>query len=84
MPYGAGKELLLAFDAKSEDKRLFYRNMKRAQQYMVNLFSYEIKRLSGMGAVWRTESGVIALREEYYDEAFGVQFEEQQNAYCMI
>ena len=84
VPYGAGKELLLAFDAKSEDKRLFYRNMKRAQQYMVNLFSYEIKRLSGMGAVWRTESGVIALREEYYDEAFGVQFEEQQNAYCMI
>ncbi|WP_295164889.1 CRISPR-associated helicase Cas3' [Selenomonas sp. F0473] len=84
VPYGAGKELLLAFDAKSEDKRLFYRNMKRAQQYMVNLFSYEIKRFSGMGAVWRTESGVIALREEYYDKALGVQFEEQQNAYCMI
>ena len=37
-----------------------------------------------MGAIWRTESGVIALREEYYSEAFGVQIEEQQNAYCMI
>ena len=83
VPYGAGKELALAFDTKTE-KRLFYKNMKRAQQYTVNLFSYEIKRLSGMGAVRRTESGVIALREEYYSEAFGVQFEEQQNAYCMI
>lgn len=82
--YGEGKELALAFDTKNEDKRLFYRDMKRAQQYMVNLFSYEIRRLSGMGAVRRTESGVIALREEYYSEAFGVQFEEQQNAYCMI
>lgn len=82
--YGAGKELALAFDTKNEDKRLFYRDMKRAQQYMVNLFSYEIRRLSGMGAVRRTESGVIALREEYYSEAFGVQLEEQQNAYCMI
>ena len=84
VPYGAGKELALVFDTKSEDKRLFYKNMKRAQQYTVNLFSYEIKRLSGMGAIWRTESGVIALREEYYSEAFGVQIEEQQNAYCMI
>ena len=51
---------------------------------MVNLFSYEIKELSGLGAVWRTESGVMALREEYYNEAFGVQTEEQGNAYCMI
>lgn len=84
VPYGAGKELALAFDTKNEDKRLFYRNMKRAQQYMVNLFSYEIKRLSAMGAARRTESGVIVLREEYYSEAFGVQLEEQQNAYCMI
>ena len=51
---------------------------------MVNLFSYEIKILDRLGAISRMESGVIALREEYYSEAFGVQFEEQANAYFMI
>ena len=58
--------------------------MKAAQQYMVNLFSYELRKLSTLGALWQTESGVIVLREEYYNDAFGVQVEEKSNTYYMI
>lgn len=76
--------MIVAFDDRIFDRESIGKQMKSAQQYMVNLFSYEIKELEGLGAVWRTESGVMALREEYYNEAFGVQTEEQGNAYCMI
>ena len=58
--------------------------MNAAQQHMVNLFSYELQKLAQLGGIWQTESGVMALREEYYNEAFGIQTEEQGNAYCMI
>ena len=85
VPYAAGKELITAFESKDVGWGQDYRKrLKSAQQYMVNLFSYEIKILDRLGAISRMESGVIALREEYYSEAFGVQFEEQANAYFMI
>ena len=66
------------------DKQRIGKKMNAAQQHMVNLFSYELQKLAKFGGIWRTESGVMALREEYYNEAFGVQTEEQGNAYCMI
>ena len=84
VPYEDGESLIPLFDGKAADKKNFFREMKQAQQYAVNLFSYEIQRLEAWGAVWRTESGVIALRKEYYSENFGVQLEEQQNDYCMV
>ena len=58
--------------------------MKTAHPYKVDLFSYELRKLSTLGALWQTESGVIVLREEYYNDAFGVQIEEKSNTYCMI
>ena len=84
VPYKDGDSLIPLFDGKTADKKVFFREMKQAQQYAVNLFSYEIQHLEAWGAVWRTESGVIALRKEYYSENFGVQLEEQQNDYCMV
>lgn len=85
VPYGAGEELVTAFESKDAGRgHDYWKRLKSAQQYMVNLFSYEITILENMGATHRTESGVRVLREEYYNEAFGVQYEEQQNAYCMI
>ena len=84
VPYAGGKDMIAALDDRIFDKKSIGKQMKAAQQYIVNLFSYEIKELAGLGAVWRTESGVMALREEYYNEAFGVQTEEQGNTYCSI
>lgn len=84
VPYGDGKELIVEFNDIQFDKQQIGKKMNAAQQHMVNLFSYELQKLAQLGGIWRTESGVMALREEYYNEAFGVQTEEQSNMYCMI
>ena len=84
VPYEDGKELIVEFNDIQFDKQQIGKKMNVAQQHMVNLFSYELQKLAQLGGIWRTESGVMALREEYYNEAFGVQTEEQSNMYCMI
>ena len=84
VPYAGGKELIVEFNDMQFDKQRISKKMNAAQQHMVNLFSYELQKLAKLGGIWRTESGVMALREEYYNEAFGIQTEEQGNAYCMI
>ena len=84
VPYAGGKELIVEFNDVQFDKKKIGKKMNAAQQHMVNLFSYELQKLAQLGGIWQTESGVMALREEYYNEAFGIQTEEQGNAYCMI
>ena len=84
VPYAGGKSMILAFNDRYFDRKKIGEQMRTAQQYMVNLFSYELKNLSSLGALRQTESGVMALREEYYNDTFGVQMEEQSNECCMI
>ena len=84
VPYAGGKPTILAFNDRYFDRKKIGEQMRTAQQYMVNLFSYELKKLSSLGALRQTESGVMALREEYYNDTFGVQMEEQSNECCMI
>ena len=84
VPYAGGKSMIIAFNDRYFDRKKIGEQMRTAQQYMVNLFSYELKKLSSLGALRQTESGVMALREEYYNDTFGVQMEEQSNECCMI
>ena len=84
VPYAGGKELIVEFNDIQFDKQRISKKMNAVQQYMVNLFSYELQKLVLLGGIWRTESGVMALREEYYNDAFGVQVEEKSNTYCMV
>ena len=74
-PYGKGKELIRLFDGKAVDKKEFLENLKNAQIYMVNLYINDIKRLERHGAIRKMESGVLVLREGYYDDAIGVRTE---------
>jgi CRISPR-associated endonuclease/helicase Cas3 len=84
VPYAEGKQLILSFDALEFDKQGIQEKIKKAQQYMVNVFSYELEALSASGAVWETRAGVLALREEYYDGVAGIRLAEQKNEFCMI
>lgn len=83
VPYAEGKELIAAFDKRVGDKKLFYQDMRRAQQYMVNLFRHEMETLEAQGAVRQTESGVFALHEPYYRDDFGVQLAQETTYYMM-
>ncbi|MBI4001738.1 MAG: CRISPR-associated helicase Cas3' [Nitrospira defluvii] len=74
VPYGKeGKELIselcAAFDV---DKQSAF--LRRAQQYTVNVFSHELKRLQEQGAVHAIQDGIdiLYLDTPYYSEEFGL------------
>lgn len=81
VPYGLGIDYIFKFNKKNYDIKDIYKKIKDAQQFMVNLFSYEVKKLIEFGAVQETENGILYLRKEYYDKKIGVVLEEQKNSF---
>lgn len=74
VPYGKeGKELIgglcAAFDVEKQGSLL-----RRAQQYTVNVFPHELKRLQEQGATHAIQDGIdiLYLHTPYYSEEFGL------------
>lgn len=84
VPYGEGiniiAELGCDFIAPSQLKKI----LRQAQQYMVNLFDYELQKLAKLGAIQENKQGILVLKENYYSDETGVLFTEQNNDFCMI
>lgn len=78
VPFENGKELikeLCASHTMQEEIIL----LRKAQRYTVNLYSNVFKRLCEQGAVVPVgESGVMALKEEYYSLSGGVKQEREE------
>ncbi len=78
VPYGQGKELIERLGDRhtlGEEIKL----LKEAQQYSVNLFENVFNRLAGEGAlVSLGETGVVILKDEYYDPWVGVKITPQE------
>lgn len=78
VPYGKGKELIEKLGDRhtlSEEIKL----LKEAQQYSVNLFENVFNRLAGEGAlVSLGATGVVILKDEYYDPWAGVKITPQE------
>ena len=72
VPYGKGKKLIEELTRQhtlSEETRI----LKEAQQFSVNVYEQVFERLEKEGALYSLgESGVLALKEEYYDEWAGI------------
>lgn len=72
VPYGKGKELI----EKLSDRHTLHEEikyLKEAQQYSVNLFETVFERLAKEGALNSLgETGVVVLKEEFYDARAGV------------
>lgn len=72
VPYEHGADLIEEFESGIiYEKKIFYKKMKESQQYMVNLYSYEIDALGGY--IKETKGGVLVLDECAYDKALGVK-----------
>jgi len=74
VPYGEeGKELInelcAAFDVEKQSDLL-----RQAQQYTVNVFPHELKRLHEQGAVHAIQDGIdiLYLHTPYYSDDFGL------------
>lgn len=73
--HGDGKTLVtdLCAVAKEFDPAKYYKLLRRAQKYSVNVFPNVWKKLLEAGAIEEIqEEGLYYLREEFYSEAFGL------------
>ena len=72
LPYGEGKDIISALLSNSDIKQRALL-LARAQQYSVNVYDNMLKRLEDENAIYTIgDTGVIALRPEYYDTERGL------------
>ena len=75
VPYGAGKEVIADLNGAASIDDLTGA-LRRAQQFMVNLYSYERQRLDQSGGLESCLEGkVLVLKEGAYSEKFGFDIE---------
>ncbi len=72
IPYGEGAKKIIAELNETENPAEIYRLMKKAQPYMVNVYPETLSVLANERAIYNLMSGVIALKEEYYNDYFGL------------
>lgn len=79
VPYGRGAQVIneLCAVAKDFNLRAYYRLLKEAQKYSVNVFPHVWKKLVAADAVHEIQEGegIYYLRPEYYSTAFGLSSE---------
>lgn len=77
VPYGRGKELITLINGVCNLSELKH-YLKEAQQYSVNLFEPERRKLEELGGFVKLRDGaVLALRDGFYGEDVGVSFESK-------
>ncbi len=75
VPYGAGKELIAKINGDCDLKEL-KQHLKKAQQFSVNLFETDRRKLEERkGIVELNNGGVLALKEGFYRDDIGVTAE---------
>lgn len=72
VPFGEGKDIIAELSGDSRIEELS-KLLKKAQQYTINLFEYELRALSqNDGLVSYLDGKVLVLIESAYNEEFGV------------
>lgn len=73
VPYGNAGEDIIAELNSSTSIEEFSRLMRKAQQYSINLYDYELKKLNETGGLVPLLNGkIFALRESAYSDEFGL------------
>lgn len=77
VPYEEGKEIIAGLCAAPEPAK-FYKLLKRAQKYSVNVFPNVMEKLKEVQAVSQVQQGeeIYYLDERYYSPDFGLSTEE--------
>ncbi|MCT8975315.1 CRISPR-associated helicase Cas3' [Clostridium sp. CX1] len=77
VPYQKGKEIITLINGECSLSEL-KTYLNRAQQYSVNLFDIDKRKLDDLdGIIELRNGGVLALREGFYKEDIGVTLEKQ-------
>lgn len=82
VPYGEGEELITLINGQCSLGEL-KQYLKRAQQFSVNIFETDKRKLEHMGGlIGLKDNAIIALRKEFYTEDAGVTFENAPMEFC--
>ncbi|WP_409273811.1 CRISPR-associated helicase Cas3' [Neobacillus sp. SCS-31] len=77
VPYGDGREIITELNGSGSIDDLS-NLMRKAQQYTINLFSYELDQLDKEGGLVSYLNGkVLALKEGAYSEEFGLDLDSR-------
>ncbi|MNN74866.1 hypothetical protein D3C81_1911090 [compost metagenome] len=76
VPFGEGREIIAELNG-AERIEDFGKLMRKAQQYTINIFSYEMKKLDKNNGLDRCLDGqILVLKDGAYNEEYGL---DQQN-----
>ncbi len=82
VPYQKGKELITFINGNCTLKEL-KRYLKEAQHFSVNLFETDKRKLEEMDGIVRLKNGdVLALRDGFYSNEVGIEFDEKPMEFC--
>ena len=82
VPYGEGETLITLINGTCSLSEL-KQYLKRAQQFSVNLFEIDKRKLEDMGGIVGLKNGtVLALRDSFYLNDVGVTFEDVPMEFC--
>ena len=82
VPYGEGKELITLINGNCSLGEL-KQYLKKAQQFSVNIFELDKRKLEEMGGIIGLKNNaIIALRDGFYKEDIGVTFENTPMEFC--
>lgn len=71
VPYGAGEKLILDLNGELYGNA-FPKLLRKAQQYLVSVYSGTLKALEAKDALIQLESGVLALKSGFYSSEQGI------------
>ncbi|GFZ88614.1 CRISPR-associated helicase/endonuclease Cas3 [Compostibacillus humi] len=76
VPYGKGKEIIASLNQDYHDVKEFNKVAKEAQQFSVNIYDYELQKLSQANLIVPLyNDSIYCLTEKAYDQDFGVTVE---------
>ncbi|MBP1971649.1 CRISPR-associated endonuclease/helicase Cas3 [Virgibacillus natechei] len=78
VPFREGKNIITSLNEDIQDYTLFNQLMKKAQQYSVNLYEYELQALDSENLIESLyNDSIYCLNDKAYNEQFGVTLEGQ-------
>lgn len=84
VPYKEGKTLISFINGECQLSDL-KQYLKKAQQYSVNLYEGDFRKLEEAGGIVELKNGsLLALREEFYKDDIGVTLEKQPQEFLNI
>lgn len=82
VPYEEGKNLITLINGECSLGEL-KGYLKKAQQYSVNLYETDRRKLEKMqGLVWLKDKTILALRDGFYDDQVGVSLDKKPLDFC--